>query len=223
MKVNVIVFGFLFFVMNSFCWAGEYEVELMAGDSTFETGLHYTGKLTNGFLKTGMYYLQTDDDDLEYQRWLLDFTFGSDMIATDMIWEVGLASIFGSAEKDITYTELVADETTEGAEPVAVEATATYNSDLCVVAFITKVGYLFPSDVMTFPLELYGRVIYAPSSICFGDTENYLSYQIGAGFRIVEYASFMMQFSVFDVGLKSGANEWDYDESTFQIGLVFRF
>lgn len=222
MKILFIVMGLLVFIMNSVCCADEYEIELMAGDSTFETGIHYKEKLPYGFIKAGGYYLQTDEDNLEYQRWLVDFTFGSEMISTGMIWEMGLAGIFGKAEKDVIYTELVVDETT-GADPVGEEATETYSSDLCVVAFITKIGYFFPEDVMTFPLELYGRIIYAPGSICFGDTENYLSYQLGAGIRIVKYASFMMQFSAFDVGLESGEHNWDFDDSSVQLGLVFRF
>lgn len=221
-KFIAIVIGLFVFLVNPFCWAGEYEVELMAGDSTFETGMHYKHRLAGGFLNAGGYYLQTDDDDLEYQRWLVDFTFGSEMIATDMICEIGLASIFGDAEKQIVSSELVVNEAT-GAEPVAVETTETINSDLAAVAFIAKIGYLFPEDMLTFPFELYGRIIYAPSSICFGDTEDYLSYQVGVGVRIIEYVSFTMQYTTFDVAFESGAHKWDFDEDNFQLGLIFRF
>ena len=222
MKIKYLVIGLLVFMANSCCWAGEFEIEFMAGDSSFESGMHYKNELSNGFMKTGGYYFQTDDDDVEFKRWLVDFTFGSNMIAPELTCEVGLAGIFANAERQVVSTELVVDETA-GGDPVPVETLGTVSGDPSAIAFLTRIHYIFPADMLIFPLELYTRIVYAPGSICFGDTEAYFSYQIGAGIRIIEYASLMIQYTAFDIDINSDARSWRVDESAVQLGLVFRF
>ena len=156
-------------------WARGLEADLTVGANSIEGGFHMKNNLANGFWRAGGSALYTDDDSTEY-KWLeLDFTVGSETLQPGLTVEVGLKGIVGEAEE------------------------YGLSGDVGALAFAGRVGYVFPKRLMPIPLEVFSGVAYAPSVLSFRDTDRYLAYYMGVGVQIVENASIILKYNVYDV------------------------
>ena len=200
MKINIVIAAILVVMsINSGCWADEYEIEFMAGNTSTTGGVHYQNDLSSGFVKIGGSGVYVDDEDLEYKWLSLDFTVGNATLLNGLTCEVGITGLYGDAEDN------------------------GYSSDVGTIAFTGKVGYVVPDGLLPIPLEAFGRITYAPASITFADTDKYIAYEFGGGLRIVQYASVYAKYTICDLDLIADSHAWNLADNTIQMGVIFRF
>jgi len=181
------------------CRADGWEANLNAGTTSVYGGLHYKKDLNNGYLKSGISGLYTDDDNTEYKWAEAKITVGSENVSSGLNLEAGFAGIFGDAEDQ------------------------GFSGDVGAVAFTGYACYLFPRRVMPVPLEVFGGLTYAPEVLAFRDTETYLSYRLGIGARVVSNASVFVEYQHYDVDMEAGPGSWNLDDDVVRLGLTMRF
>ena len=186
-------------MITAACEAESLELELTAGESTVAGGVHYKSYIDSGYYRIGGSAIYTDDSDTEYKLGSLDLTVGSDTLLPGLNCDVGLRGIYGTAD--------------EGSN----------SGDIGAVAFTGSAGYLFPSDMIPVPIEIFGGVTWAPGSMTFEYAENYLEYSVGVGVRIIRNASIAASYTKYRVKMDSGPGDWTFDDDFFRIGLVMRF
>jgi hypothetical protein len=179
--------------------AGDWEVNLNAGGTSAIGGVHYKRDLNNGYMKTGVSGIYTDDNDIEYKWAEFKFVVGRENIQPGLTCEVGLKGIFGDAKED------------------------PFSGDVGALAFTGYAGYLFPNQVMPIPLEVFTGVSYAPGVLSFRDTDDFLSYNIGFGLSVMQNASVTFEYAAFDVDMEAGPRPWNLDDGVFRLGLTMRF
>jgi hypothetical protein len=179
--------------------AAGLDAELTVGSDSIEGGLHYKKDMANGFWRAGGSGLYTDDDDTEY-KWLeMDFTVGSETLAPGLTCEVGIKGVLGEAEDD------------------------GFSGDVGAAAFAANINYLFPRQSTPVPVEVFSGFAYAPEIMSFRDTEEFLAFHIGVGFRIVQNASIILKYNSYNVDLETRSIPWELDDSNVRLGLVMRF
>jgi hypothetical protein len=98
-----------------------------------------------------------------------------------------------------------------------------YSADVGALAFNGYVGYLFPKRVMPIPFEVFGGLTYSPEVLSFRDTENYLSYRLGGGLRIIPNATVSLEYVNYDMDMDAGPGDWNLDDDVIRLGLAMRF
>ncbi len=181
------------------CMAESWELNLDAGPTSVSGGVHYKRSLANGFMKAGASGLYTDNDDTEYKWAEFSFTVGSDTIQPGLSCEVGFRGILGDAEDN------------------------SHSGDIGALAFTGHAGYLFPRWMVPIPLEVFADLTYAPEPLSFRDTEDYLSMDLGIALRIIQNASVLLEYSLYEVDMESGPGDWTLDEGAIRLGILMRF
>lgn len=185
--------------MVSVCWAETYDFELTAGGSSLTAGAHYKSYLDTGYLRFGGSGVWTDENDTEYKWAGVDFMVGSDTMRPGLNLEIGLRGILGSAED------------------------GGYSGDVGAVGFAGMASYLFPTDVVPIPIEVFSGVTWSPGLLSFRDTDSYTEFYIGAGVRIISNASIIVNYATYRVEMDSGPSPWILNHDTLRIGLALRF
>ncbi len=179
--------------------ANEWDVGLTAGSESINANIHHQTYLYNGYLRIGGSGVYMDDDPEKYKWASLDFAAGSDLLAPGLKMDVGLRGLVGSAE-DLSHS-----------------------GDLGAVAFAGGADYYFSPRIMPVPLELFSRLTWAPSPLCFMDGDQFLEFTAGAGIRVVSMASIRLSYTAHRLDFDSGPGSWDLKDEAFRIGIVMRF
>ena len=180
-------------------WAQSWEIELGAGTKSAGGGIHYRQFVDTGFFKfgaTGVYSMEQNES---YRVGSIDFLVGSDTLSPGLTLEVGLKGLFGLVENN------------------------RETGDLGGVGFTGYAEYLFSRDLIPIPVETFGAVTYAPESLLFWDSKNYIDFSIGAGVRIGRYASVRLSYTTYHFEMETNADNWTSNEGSLRLGLVMRF
>lgn len=187
------------FLLPGYALSNGWEANLNAGADSVFGGFAYKKDLNAGYMKTGVSGLYTDDDDMKYKWAEFKFVVGSETLRPGLTCEVGLNGILGEAEDN------------------------GFSGDVGALAFTGYVGYLFPARVMPIPFEVFGGLTYSPEVLSFRDTENYLSYRLGVGVRIVPNATVSLEYVDYDMDMEAGPGRWNLDDDAVRLGLAMRF
>lgn len=199
MRKILLVFLMCGFLVPGYGLANGWEANLNAGTDSVYGGIAYKKDLNAGYMKTGVSGLYTEDDDMEYRWAEFKFVVGSETLSPGLTCEVGLNGILGEAEDN------------------------GYSGDVGALAFAGYVSYLFPERVMPIPFEVFGGLTYSPEVLSFRDTENYLSYRLGVGVRIVPNATVSLEYVEYDMDMEAGPGQWNLDDDAIRLGLAMRF
>jgi opacity protein-like surface antigen len=181
------------------CRADSWEANINAGTTSVLGGVHYKKDLQTGYMKAGVSGLYTDDDDLEYKWVQAKFAVGSDNIRPGLTLQVGVDGIFGDAEE------------------------RGFSGDVGAIPLTGYICYTFPRRVIPLPLEVFGELSYAPEMLSFADTDDFLSYRVGAGVQVVPNASVRIEYQYYDVDMEAGPGPWNLDDGVIRASLVMRF
>jgi hypothetical protein len=199
MRKILLVFLVCGFLVPGYGFANGWEANLNAGTDSVLGGIAYKRDLNAGYMKTGVSGLYTEDGNMEYKWAEFQFVVGSETLSPGLTCEVGLNGLLGDAEDN------------------------GYSGDVGALAFTGYVGYLFPKRVMPIPFEVFGGLTYSPEVLSFRDTENYSSYRLGAGLRIVPNATVSLEYVNYDVDMEAGPGDWNLDDDVIRLGLAMRF
>lgn len=181
------------------CAAGDFNVGLTVSDRTLVGDVHYKEQMMNGYWRLGGAAVYAEKTNMDY-KWLeLDYFLGNDLLHPGLNVEAGLKGIYGDAQE----------------EP--------YSGDIGSVAFSGKIGYLFPTTATFLPVEIFADITYGPQILSFRDNENYFAYGAGLSFKIVDRASIVAGYYVYDVKMESGPGEWTLYDNQFRFGLTLGF
>jgi len=198
--IHKMVGAFLTFVlMSAVCSANSLELDLTAGSTSVSGGVHYKNYVESGYFRVGGSVVHTDDDEVEYTIGSLDLTVGSDTLMPGLSCDVGLRGIYGTAED------------------------GNVSGDVGALGFTGGVGYLFPSDMIPIPVEVFGGLTWAPGPLAFIDTEDYLEFNAGVGVRIIRNASIVASYTHYRIEMESGPGDWTLKDDVFRLGLAMRF
>lgn len=189
----------IWFLLSGPAMAQSWETFLDAGTTSISGGVHYKKQVTNGFMKFGGTGLYADDDDIAYKWGTVDFLVGSDALVQGLTVEAGVRGILGDAEEN------------------------GRSGDVGAVAFAGQVNYRFPRRLIPLPLEVFGGLAYAPEINCFRDSDDFLSINLGLGYRIIPNAAIIVDFTAYDLDMESGPGKWTLDDEVFRVGIVMHF
>lgn len=198
-RKHVFFTAVLLVMMASLCWAETWDFNLNAGGNTLTTGLHYKTYLDTGYMRIGGSGVWVDENETEFKWGSVDFMVGSDTLRPGLNVELGLRSILGTAD--------------EGA----------YSGDMGAIGFSGMANYLFPTNMLPIPFEIFCGVTWAPELLSFMDTETYTEYTIGAGVRIIKNASIILSYTNYRAEMESGSSPWVLNHDNMMIGLAMRF
>ena len=179
--------------------AESMDFELKAGSSSVAGSINYRKPLYDGYMKTGISGVYSDDDATEYQWGAIHLLVGNDTLAPGLWGEVGFKGIFGSAEE------------------------RGYSGDIAVVAFTGNLGYVFPSYLIPVPLEVFGGLTFAPDPLAFMDASTYSEFTIGVGVHLIQQASIEISYHAYGIEFDEGPGQWDLDDNAVRFGITMRF
>lgn len=200
MKKTALIILLAGFFMCGHCRAEAFEAKVMVSGHSIRADIHSVQKMADGFWKAGVSGVYTEDDDTEYKWGELRFMVGSDVMNPGLTCEVGLKGIFGKAEE------------------------RGFSGDVGTVAFSGLASYdLAQQMALPGSFEVYMGLDYANEILSFMDIEDYLAFHVGVDIPLFERASVIMEYSVYDMDMKSGPGAWDLDDDRFRIGLSLSF
>jgi hypothetical protein len=200
MKKTALILLLAGFFMCGHCQAEAFEGKVMVSGHSIRADIHTVQRMADGYWKTGVSGVYTEDDDTEYKWGELLFMVGSDVLKPGLTCEVGLKGILGKAEEGI------------------------YSGDVGTVAFSGLASYDFAQQ-MALPgsFEVYMGFDYANEILSFMDTDDYLAFHFGVDIPLFERASVIMEYSTFDMDMKDNPGPWSLDDDRFRIGLSLNF
>lgn len=188
------------FFLGDYCWADGYKGSLAVSSVSFRGGFDIIRDMADGFWKTGLSGLYTEDGETEYKWAEICFALGADVFQPGLTCEAGVKGLLGKADD------------------------MGLSGDLGVVALTGRIGYDFAQQmVLPGSFELYGGIDYANDIMSFQDTEDYLSYHFGIGIPLFQHAAVVMEYSAYDIGMTSEAGDWRLEDDAFRAGLSIRF
>ncbi len=187
-------------LISSQCWADGYETALTVNNDSIYGDFQIVTNMADGFWKTGISGIYTEDNDTNYKWAEVGFTVGSDAFYRGLTCEVGLKGLLGKAEDN------------------------DFSGDVGAVAFTGRVTYDFAQQ-LTLPgsFKVFGGIDYANKILSFQDTEDYMALHLGLGVPLFEHASVIMEYSNYDMDMNDGPGHWSLNDDEFRIGLSMKF
>ena len=189
----------IWMALTGLCMAQSFEFQLDAGSKSLSAGAHYRKDVTKGYVKAGVVGVYTDDDDTKYNWGGVRVVAGNDTLIEGLSFEVGVVTLFGSAE----------ERHREG--------------DLGVLAIEVQGKYLFPERVMPIPIKVFSSIRHAPDLMSFRDTDTYTEFNLGLGVQLIENASIDLTFTRYEVDFEAGPGPWELNEDVLRAGIVLNF
>jgi hypothetical protein len=200
MKKTVLILLLVGSFIFNHCWAEGFECGVAVSNNSIRGDLYAVQSLADGFWRSGVAGIYTDDGDTEYKWGELGFMVGNDVIMPGLTCEVGFKGLLGKAEEN------------------------GYEGDVGAIAFSGRASYDFAQQ-MTLPgsFDVFLGIDYANKILSFMDTDDYFAFHTGVDIPLFERASVIMEYSVYDMDMESGPGSWTLDDERFRIGLSLKF
>ncbi|MFP4194755.1 MAG: YfaZ family outer membrane protein [Desulfobacterales bacterium] len=173
------------------------ELGLQVNDSAVEILAGTEFQVTPGQMRIDGNYVYEED---EYTMLGAALTIGDTAITPGLTGRLGFRGVYGEFERPGS------------------------DSNLFSTAFVMKAEYDLSSAYIShyIPVTLHAGLNFAPSPLCFDDTDEYLEFMGGAEWWIIENAAVMLNFRYIDVEFDDPV-EWEEDYSSLYGGIKFRF
>jgi hypothetical protein len=188
------------FLLEGYCWADGYNGSLTVNSVSFRGSFDIIKGVSDGFWRSGVSGLYTEDGETEYKWAEICFTMGADVFQPGLTCEAGLKGLVGTAED------------------------MGFSGDVGTVALTGRVSYDFAQQmVLPGAFELFGSIEYANEILSFQDTEDYLAFHFGIDIPLFQHAAIVMEYSVYDIDMTSESGDWWFEDDAFRAGLLIRF
>ena len=200
MKRTVLIILLAGFFIYSHCWAEGFEGTITVSGDSIRGEIQTVQTMADGFWRTGVSGVYTEDGDTEYKWGELGFMVGNDVIKPGLTCEVGIKGLIGKAEEN------------------------GFSGDVGTIAFAGRASYDFAQQ-MALPgsFEVFMGLDYANKILSFLDTEDYFAFHFGLDIPLFQMASVIMEYSIYDMDMSRGPGSWDLDDDRFRIGLSLKF
>ena len=186
--------------MGDCCWADGYKGSLAVSNVSFRGGVDIIQDMADGFWKTRVSGLFTEDGETEYKWAEIGFTVGADVFQPGLTCEAGVKGLLGKADD------------------------MGFSGDVGAVVLIGRIGYDFAQQmVLPGSFKLFGSIDYANDILSFQDTENYLAFHFGIDMPLFQHAAVSMEYSVYEIDMTSEVADWCLEDDAFRVGLSIHF
>lgn len=173
------------------------DIGLQVNGSAFEVLGGTEFSVTPGQMRLDGNVVYEDDD---YKMLGIAVTIGDTAITPGLTGRLGFRGVYGEFERP------------------------GKDSHLLSTAFVMKLEYDLSSAFIThyIPVTLNAGLNFAPSPLCYDDTDRYLEFTGGAEWWVIENAALMLNFRYIDVEFDDPV-QWDESYSSAYGGIKFRF
>lgn len=175
--------------------AETFRAVLNASQSSIFAGVDAKRYVTEGYMKYGGNGIFVDTDTKKYGLLNIKLTVGSETLLENLVCEVGLKGVLGSAEERD-------DDGSIGA-----------------VAFSGVAAYKLPQSITPIPIQFSLELSGSPSVLTFLDSRNYFDVKTGIDVYIVENAALQFTYHYYNINMKN----WDFQDDRILLGIALEF
>lgn len=175
--------------------AETFRAVLNASQSSIFAGVDAKRYVTEGYMKYGGNGIFVDTDTKKYGLLNIKLTVGSETLLENLVCEVGLKGVLGSAEERD-------DDGSIGA-----------------VAFSGVAAYKLPQSITPIPIQFSLELSGSPSVLTFLDSRNYFDVKTGIDVYIVENAALQFAYHYYNINMKN----WDFQDDRILLGIALEF
>jgi hypothetical protein len=175
--------------------AETFRAVLNASQSSIFAGVDAKRYVTEGYMKYGGNGIFVDTDTKKYGLLNIKLTVGSETLLENLVCEVGLKGVLGSAEERD-------DDGSIGA-----------------VAFSGVAAYKLPQSITPIPVQFSLELSGSPSVLTFLDSRNYFDVKTGIDVYIVENAALQFSYHYYSINMKN----WDFKDDRILLGIALEF
>jgi hypothetical protein len=175
--------------------AETFRAVLNASQSSIFAGVDAKRYVTEGYMKYGGNGIFVDTDTKKYGLLNIKLTVGSETLLENLVCEVGLKGVLGSAEERD-------DDGSIGA-----------------VAFSGVAAYKLPQSITPIPVQFSLELSGSPSVLTFLDSRNYFDVKTGIDVYIVENAALQLSYHYYSINMKN----WDFKDDRILLGIALEF
>ena len=175
--------------------AETFRAVLNASQSSIFAGVDAKRYVTEGYMKYGGNGIFVDTDTKKYGLLNIKLTVGSETLLENLVCEIGLKGVLGSAEERD-------DDGSIGA-----------------VAFSGVAAYKLPQSITPIPIQFSLELSGSPSVLTFLDSRNYFDVKTGIDVYIVENAALQFSYHYYGINMKN----WDFQDDRILLGIALEF
>jgi len=147
------------------------------------------------YLGYGIEFRYYDKADKELRIIDGKFTVGSKSFYPGLECELGFKGLLGKVERD------------------------TLDGSISGVGFYGSASYTLPEMSSPIPIEFFGAVTYAPSTLSFQALDNYTEFRLGMALYIVEQAAVIVDYRRHMIDMDNSAGKWEFDKDSITFGV----
>ena len=198
MKKIIGAIVFIAIITSGISFADTYHFELNASGSSLHARFDVTRDLDQAYLTAGIGGVYNDNDD-DYKIADVKFALGNEILTPGLKCELGLKGLLGEVEKD------------------------RKDGDLMAIGFLLSAAYETPKTVSPIPVEVSASVCFAPSPLCFLDSESYLEIGTSLGFNIVKNGAIVLGYKYIKVDIDEDSADWNMSDDVVFVGVRLKY
>ena len=182
---------FFTLIMTSVSFANTYDLEVNVGHSVLEARFNATLPLEENSLTTGIGAIYNDDD---YKIVDAKLALGGEAFLPELSFNLGFKGVLGDIEKDYK------------------------DGDLMAVGFLLSGKYTIPQIFVPLPIDISVGLSFAPDSLCFSDSDEYLEFRTNLDFYIIKSGAITLGYRYIKADFDNNYGQWDMSDGTLFIG-----
>ena len=195
MKKIVVLTAVLLILGTGMVQAETFRAILNASQSSIFAGVDAKRYVTKGYMKYGGNGIFVDTDTKKYGLLNIRLMVGSETLLENLVCEVGLKGVLGSAEE------------------------RDNDGSIGAVAFSGVAAYRLPQSITPIPIQFSLEMSGSPSVLTFLDAKNYFDVKTGIDVYIVENASLQFSYHYYSIDIK----KWDFKDDRILFGIALEF
>jgi len=186
-------------IYSNISFARDYEAFLNAGASTIQAGVDMKNNLEQGYMRTGLSGIYTNDDDGDYRILDVHLTLGNEILIQGLDGELGIKGLIGSIDR------------------------GQRDSDLGSLAFMVRGTYQLPNKIIPVTTKVFSEISLTPGPMAFMDMDQYFEIKMGADIYIVENAALEFSYQHYDMKIEDDPRDWSKEDNIVTIGIKLKF
>jgi len=196
MKLIYVLMVFSIVMATSTAAARSYRLEMYVNGSDILLGLESESPVEEAILNIGGGFIFSGED---YTIGDLHFSLKGEAFIPALTLGLGLKGVFGGAE--------------DGKD----------DYDLAGLGFVVIGEYDFRKVYYNFPIVVQSDVTFAPTTLAFGDTDDYTEFDLRVKGYIVQSAALVLGYKKIIINFDQGSDDYKLSDDILYFGFEFSF
>ena len=196
MKLIYVLMVFSIVMATSTAVARSYRLEMYVNGSDILLGLESESPVEEAILNIGGGFIFSGED---YTIGDLHFSLKGEAFIPALTLGLGLKGVFGEAE--------------DGKD----------DYDLAGLGFVVIGEYDFRKVYYNFPIVVQSDVTFAPTTLAFGDTDDYTEFDLRVKGYIVQSAALVLGYKKIIINFDQGSDDYKLSDDILYFGFEFSF